>query len=136
VEPLNSFVQAQFLNFWVPGRNLAVDECMVRFTGRSYDIITIPSKPIHTGYKVWAVAQEGYILSWIWHSKGSRPVGIGKVPKQLGQNRTAATVPYLLGKLPKRLPDSLYIVWLDNLFSSTKLFDYLRDLGFGATGTA
>jgi hypothetical protein len=44
-------------------------------------------------------------------------------------------VPYLLRKLLKRLPNSLYIVWLDNLFSSTKLFNYLRDLGFEATGT-
>jgi hypothetical protein len=119
----------------VPGRNLAVDECMLRFTGRSFDIITIPSKPIPTGYKVWAVAQKGYILSWVWHSKGTGPIGI-KVPKALGQNKTAATVPYLLQLLPKRQPDSPYVVWLDNLFSSTKLLGYLRDLGFGATGTA
>jgi hypothetical protein len=108
---------------------------MLRFTGRSYDIITIPSKPISTGYKVWAVAQKGYILSWLWHSKGTGPIGI-KVPQALGQNKTAATVPYLLQLLPKRPSDSPYIVWLDNLFSSTKLLGYLRQLGFGATGTA
>jgi Transposase IS4 len=45
-------------------------------------------------------------------------------------------VPHLLELLPKRPPDSPYIVWLDNLFSSTKLFGYLRQQGFGATGTA
>jgi hypothetical protein len=109
---------------------------MVRFTGRSYDIITIPSKPIPTRYKGWAVAQKGFILSWLWHSKGSGLVGIKKIPKALGKNKTAATVPYLLELLPKRLRDSPYIVWLDNLFSSTKLFDYLQDQGYGATGTA
>jgi hypothetical protein len=38
--------------------------------------------------------------------------------------------------LPKRPLDSPYVVWLDNLFSSTKLFGYLQQLGFGATGTA
>jgi len=108
---------------------------MLRFTSRSHDIITIPSKPIPTGYKVWVVAQQGYILSWLWHSKRSGPVGI-KVPRALGRNKTAATVPYLLQRLPKRPPESLYVVWLDNLFSSTKLFQYLRDLGFGATRTA
>jgi hypothetical protein len=43
---------------------------------------------------------------------------------------------YLLQLLPKRPLDLPYIVWLDNLFSSTKLFGYLRQLGFGATGTA
>jgi hypothetical protein len=77
---------------------------------------------------VWIVAQKGYILSWLWHSKGSGPVGI-KVPSALGRNKTAATVPYLLQLLPKRPPNSPYIVWLDNLFSSTKLFRYLRELG-------
>ena len=56
-------MQAQFLKYWIPGRDLAIDECMIRFTGRSHDIMTIPSKPIPTGYKVWAVAQKGYILS-------------------------------------------------------------------------
>jgi hypothetical protein len=129
-------VQAQFLKYWIPGRDVAVDEFMVRFTGRSYDIITIPSKPIPTGYKGWAVAQKGFILSWLWHSKGSGPVGIKKIPKALGKNKTAATVPFLLELLPKRPPHSPYIVWLDNLFSSTKLFEHLRQLGFGATGTA
>jgi hypothetical protein len=82
---------------------------MLRFTGRSHDIITIPSKPISTGYKVWAVAQKGYILSWLWHSKGTGPIGI-KVPQALGQNKTAATVPYLLQLLPKRPLDSPYVV--------------------------
>jgi hypothetical protein len=56
VEPLNSFVQAQFLKFWIPGWDIAVDKFMVRFTGRSHDIITILSKLIPTRYKGWAVA--------------------------------------------------------------------------------
>jgi hypothetical protein len=58
------------------------------------------------------------------------------VPCALSYNKTAATVPYLLGLLLKRPQESLYIVWLDNLFSSTKLFGYLRQIGYGATGTA
>jgi hypothetical protein len=37
---------------WVPGQDLAVDEIIECFTGRSSDIVTIPSKPIPTGYKV------------------------------------------------------------------------------------
>jgi hypothetical protein len=45
-------------------------------------------------------------------------------------------VPHLLELLLKRLPDLLYIVWLDNLFSSTKLFGYLQQQGFGVTGIA
>jgi hypothetical protein len=71
--------------------------------------MTIPSKPIPTGYKVWAVAQKGFIFSWLWHSKGSGLVGV-KVPKALGRNKTAAIVPYLLQLLPKRPKESPYVV--------------------------
>src|SRR6266480_5254973 len=103
---------------------------MVRFTGRSHDILTIKSKPIQTGYKVWAVAEKGYILQWIWHRKEKGPVGI-KCPK--GLNKTEATVLHLLDHLPTQ--NSPYKVWLDNLFTSTKLLEYLKNAGYGATGT-
>ncbi|KAJ0119381.1 Kinesin-like protein [Fusarium oxysporum f. sp. albedinis] len=43
--------------FYIPGTSIAVDECMVRFLGRSLETTTIPSKPIPTGFKVWTVAQ-------------------------------------------------------------------------------
>jgi hypothetical protein len=33
-------------------------------------------------------------------------------------------------------PTFRYCVWLDNLFTSTTLFSYLRNLGYGAAGTA
>jgi hypothetical protein len=56
------------------------------------------------------VAQKGFILLWLWHSKGSRLVRIRKVPKALGKNKTVATVPHLLELLPKRLQGLLYVV--------------------------
>lgn len=64
--------------FLIPGTSIAVDECMVRFLGRSLDTTTVPNKPIPTGFKVWAVAQQGYFLRWIWHRPGRKfgPVGI------------------------------------------------------------
>jgi hypothetical protein len=76
----------------------------------------------------------GYVLAWFWHAKGKGPVRIPKVPKQLGQNKTAAAVPFLLELLPK-VPGLRYVVWLDNLFTSTKLLTYLRELGHGVVST-
>jgi hypothetical protein len=143
VEPLNSHVQRVSLRLWTPGRNVTVDECMQRFTGRAFETTTVPSKPIPTGYKVWVVAQLGYFLQWTWHSKGAQgpegvraPVALGG-PKTnrgagLSGNRTQAVVPHLLC----RLPPANYIVLLDNLFVSNKLMMYLRELEFGAIGTA
>lgn len=59
---MSSFLQAQFLKYWIPGRDVTVDEIIECFSGRSSDILTIPSKPIPTGYKIWAVAQVSSML--------------------------------------------------------------------------
>ncbi|KAJ3453855.1 hypothetical protein MRS44_018487 [Fusarium solani] len=36
-----------------PPTNLAVDECMTRFTGRSYETTKVPNKPTPLGFKSW-----------------------------------------------------------------------------------
>jgi hypothetical protein len=109
---------------------------MERFSGRSLDIVTIPSKPISTGYKVWAIAQLGYILGVLYHRNGKGPVGSKALPGS-GINPTQAVVVTLLKTLPNPPtgPGLRYCIWLDNLFVSTKLFSYLRTLGIGAAGT-
>lgn len=80
----------------------------------------------------------GYVLHWCFHSRGKKggPVGIGPVLKELGNNKTAAVVDYLLDQLPKLLLGYTYGVFLNNLFTSRKLLVYLAFKGYGATGTA
>ena len=111
---------------------------MKRFTGRSKDILTIPSKPTPEGYKIWVIAEMGYVLHWCFYSRGKQggPVNIGKILKELGTNKTAAVVAYLLDQLPRPLAGYTYGVFLDNLFTSRKLLVYLAKKGYGATGTA
>jgi hypothetical protein len=121
-----------------PGRDIAVDECMERFQGRSHDTVKIPSKPIKRGYKIWAIASEGYFFSWIWHQRGKGPLfeHNERPLRKLLKNNTSATVPVLLTRLPEAPQDRHYIIYLDNLFTSVPLFVYLRSLGFRASGTA
>ncbi|PMD57732.1 pea pathogenicity protein, partial [Hyaloscypha bicolor E] len=57
VKALSTYIQGVNLRVWKPGRDLAVDEIIVRFEGRSKEITTVPNKPIPTGYKVWGAAQ-------------------------------------------------------------------------------
>jgi hypothetical protein len=126
---------------YIPGTSIAVDELMVRYTGRSKETTTVPTKPIPTGFKAWAVAQRGYFLQWLWQPGspyGAIPIKIGqkrkrnlttKDPEYL--NPTQVVVPLLINRLAKQT----YHVYLDNLFSSPKLFLALRKLGTGATGT-
>ena len=72
----------------------------------------------------------------LYHQNGKGPVN-SKVPKDSGINPTQAVVVTLLQTLPNPPtgPSLRYCVWLDNLFVSTKLFSYLRNLGYGGAGT-
>lgn len=139
VSKISEHIQRINLQLWQPGRDLAIDEAIARFTGRAHEITTIPNKPTPTGLKIWCCAQKGFMLTWCWHRPGGKhgPVGV-KTPIELGGsingkggNKTQAVVPHLLHKLP---PAS-YHVFLDNLFTSTNLFELLRQEGFAATGT-
>jgi len=55
----------------IPGTEVAIDEIMVHFHDRSGDTCKMPNKPIKQGYKIFALADDGYIwhfqLSSRWH---------------------------------------------------------------------
>ncbi len=91
---------------WKPGKTLAVDEIIVRYKGRQTETTTVPNKPTPTGFKVWAVAQRGFLICWNWHVPGIKngPVGV-RTPCELGGtkkegkggNKTQAIVLHLIG---------------------------------------
>jgi len=129
--------------YWQCGTHLAVDESIVRFTGRASEIVNIPTKPTPEGFKIWILANQGYVVDWMYHSKGE---GIDKGPhnldverwvKGLGFSKTQAVVLDLVSRLLHTTPSSSsrFIVWLDNLFTSVKLLSQLKKLGVGAAGT-
>ncbi|KFA81998.1 hypothetical protein S40288_10136, partial [Stachybotrys chartarum IBT 40288] len=152
----SNWIQAVSLQLWVPGTDIAIDECMIGFEGRAYEKTKVPKKPTPIGFKVWVVAQQGYFLQWIWHTPKSMPAGIRKLREgsqqqgsqqqgsqrgrkrkagadtEVALNPTQAVVILLLS----RLPAAIYHVFLDNLFSSPHLFRALRKQGIAATGTA
>ncbi|KFA82000.1 hypothetical protein S40288_10399 [Stachybotrys chartarum IBT 40288] len=94
------------------------------------------------GFKIWVIAQQGYFLGWVCHRPHSKFGPAGKPPrapraprgsrKKPALNPTQSMVPFLLHKLPR----ASYHVFLDNLFSSPKLFAALWDEGYGATSIA
>ena len=40
--------------------------------GRSKEIVNIPSKPTPEGFKIWVLANAGYVLDWLYHAKGDQ----------------------------------------------------------------
>ncbi|KZL82901.1 hypothetical protein CI238_11996 [Colletotrichum incanum] len=125
-------------SFYILGSELAVDEDMVRFTGRSLETTTIPTKPTPTGFKIWILAQSGYCLRWLWHVHGKGPHGLVPQARPLpGSEAGPGLIPTqrVVTTLVALLPAAIYHVFLDNLFASVRLFRALRKQQIGASGT-
>ena len=39
--------------------------------GCAKETLTIPTKPEPIGFKIWVLANAGYVLDWMYHAKGS-----------------------------------------------------------------
>ncbi len=132
----SNHIQDVMSRIYSPGTCIAVDECMVGFTGRSKLTTYIANKPTPLGFKVWVVAQDGLFLRWLWHEPGKGPIGMEpKKRKDTSKYHLTPTQRVVIA-LVNLLPRASYHVFLDNLFSSPDLFKYLYDMGVGASGTA
>ena len=80
LEPLNEHLRMSFKKYWTAGTHLAVDETIQRFMGRSKETVNIPTKPEPEGFKIWVLANSGYVLNWLYHAKGDSngPVDLDK----------------------------------------------------------
>ena len=95
----------------------------------------MPSKLILIGYKIWVIADGGYFLQWNFHAKGDGPVGLN-MKEYPDLAPTQAIVAHLLNQLPPPLTlNYSYYCFMDNLFSTPKLFSLLRTRNIAATGT-
>ena len=137
LEPLNEHLRHLFKKYWSTGTHLAVDETIQRFMGRSKETVNIPSKPEPEGFKIWVLANGGYILDWMFHAKGedAGPIDLDTYwTKDQGFSKTQAAVLDLLSQ--KGISNKRkHIVWLDNLITSARLLSRLKTLGFGGAGT-
>ena len=134
VERWSRHIQETMSEMYIPGSNVAVDECMVGFTGKSDLKTHIPNKPTPDGIKIWVVAQDGIFMRWLWHVPNQGPVGIPK--KNSNDTYRLTPTQLVVISLLDLLPRASYHVYLDNLFSSPDLFKQLYDVGIGASGTA
>ena len=117
------------MKLYKPGIDLTVDETIQRFTGRAPEIVNIPTKPTPEGFKIWLLANQGYVLDWIFDAKGDNkgPVDLDNYwVEEEGFSKTQAVVLDFLTQEDPTTGHRLYqpnkhTVWLDNLFTSVKL---------------
>lgn len=88
----------------------------------------MPNKPIKQGYKIYGIADHGYIYNWIW---SSREKGLQEIVLHPKLTNTGCLVRTLVRSLPRQY----LTIYLDNYFTSIPLFAELRACKFGAVGT-
>ena len=129
VDPLASILQKRYRYFYLPGTKVAIDEMVVRFSGRSQHTLKIRNKPVKEGYKIFALCSHGYTYGFVWYSS---LVGLADVPRQSDLTPTSAGVLALAQLLP---PGHCWHLILDNYFTNIPLFERLLLLEIGAAGT-
>lgn len=114
--------------YYIPKRQLSIDETMRKYKGRIYFRQYIPNKPVRWGIKLWSLCESdtGYLLDWnIYTGKENNPLDEGQ---GLGYN----VVMRLMRDDFVRCGHHLYT---DNFYSSPDLFEGLKALNTGACGT-
>jgi hypothetical protein len=104
---------------------VSIDELMVRCFGGSNHTYKMPNKPIKQGYKLYGIADHGYIYSWIW---SSWVFGLEDIPVFDTLTNTGGLVRALVATLPR----NSMTVYMVNYFTSVPLFESLRRLEYGA----
>ena len=113
------------------GTAVAIDEIIVRFYGRLGDTYKMPNKPIKQGYKIFALADDGYV----WYFQlASRQHGIGELEKVDELTPTSSIVLQMARLLPK-FSNSYFVIYMDNYFTSIQLFLMLQKENIGAART-
>ena len=126
--PFASEIRKNWRVLRTPSSYTAIDECMIKETGRTHYSTIAPGKPIREGYKVFAIGDEGYLYGYAMYS----PVqGLEDRPKKKGLGETSAMVLKLATKLLSRNT----ILFMDNYFTELKLAVMLRSQGIAVCGT-
>lgn len=126
VHPIIDHVSQRFAELYQPHRDLAVDEAMIKFQGRSSLKQYMPFKPIKRGIKVWVLAdsENGYFNKF--------EVYTGKICDSVEKGHGARVVKSLTADLKHKS----HHVFFDNFFNSVQLLDDLLADGIYACRTA
>nr|CAH7717546.1 unnamed protein product [Callosobruchus chinensis] len=126
-----SKVKQKFLKHFIPVEHLNFDESMIKYYGRHGCKQFIRGKPIRFGFKMWSLnTSDGYLVNCDVY-QGKQPDSNEIYEQTFGK----CSAPFV------KMMDEIshltypYKFYFDNLFTSINLLDYLREKGYGGTGT-
>jgi hypothetical protein len=130
VDPLATHIRTVSKTICIPSSNISIDEMIARFSGRSAHTVRIKNKPTPEGYKILSLCDAGYTYTFIFTSRIQNHPEIQQVSDL---TKVGNEVYYLVSQLP--IENKSFNIYMDNYFSSIKLFKYLREKKIGACGT-
>lgn len=133
LRPLVDKLKGNFLKYFVPTEHINFDESMVKYFGKHSCKQFIRGKPIRFGYKVWCLnADNGYLIQFeIYQGSGTTT----NETYEISFGKAATPLVTMLDSLPEAVKNLPYQIYIDNLFTGLKLLTYLRQRGYGVTGT-
>lgn len=124
IQKLLDEIVPTFRECYVPGKNLAIDESMVRFKGRIHLKQYMPAKPIKWGFKIFVLADSAT------HYCLNLQIYTGKTENQT-DSISAGVVHHLLTEFKNKG----HVVFTDSYYTSPDLFLQLKQENTGACGT-
>ena len=126
IRPLINHFQQKFSSAYNPNCEIAIDEAMIKFQGRSSLKQYMPMKPIKRGIKVWvrADSNNGYFSQFEVYTGEKK----GAVEHQLGTR--------VVKDLTEDLQGKWHHAYFDNFFTSHNLLVDLERRGIYGCGTA
>ncbi|EDN07653.1 predicted protein [Histoplasma mississippiense (nom. inval.)] len=97
VEPLATKFHMACRKYYTPGSKISIDEIMVKCFGRSQHTYKMPNKPIPRGYKIFGLAEHGYLWSFSWSSRRQGIMSMFQFPML---TKTGSMVVNLVKRLP------------------------------------
>src|SRR5215213_743385 len=129
LDPLATHIRIISQTICIPSSNISIDEMIARFSGRSAHTVRIKNKPTPEGYKILSLCDAGYTYTFIFTSRIQNQPEVQLIPNL---SKIGSEVCHLVFQLPENKSFNIY---MDNYFSSIKLFKYLREKKIGACGT-
>ena len=138
LQPLARNLEKKFQAYMVPGSSVAIDEMMVRFTGRSVHTIMMRAKPIPQGFKMLALCERGYTYAFMFTSRVDKFSDLKDSLYQGQSKQILSPTSHAVFQLMMSLPYTThrFILYCDNYFSNIPLFKALREYSIAACGTA
>ena len=132
LEKLSEHLRHTFKQYWIIETHFVVDESIQRFQGRSTVTVNISSKSVSKEYKVWVLINADYVLNWLFHATDDKYESMNLNDHWIKIEEFSKTQVVVLNLMIQQDIFDLnkYVVWLNNLFTSTRLLSILRDLEF------